>query len=53
MIPNFRIAASERVTGLLFHNDVRMPRTKVLTAEQKKFRQSKLKVQNVFGVDIS
>ena len=53
MMPNFSTAASDKVTGLLFQRDVKMPRTKVLTAEQKKFRQSRLNVQKVFGVDIS
>ena len=47
------MAASDKVTGFPFQSAVKMPRTKVLTAEQKKFLQSKLNVQKVLGVDIS
>ena len=53
MIPNLRVAASDKVTGFPNQREVQMPRTKVLTAEQKKFLHNKLKVQKVFGVDIS
>lgn len=53
MIPNLSTAASDKVTGLLLYSDVKIPSTNVLPAEQKKFLHRRLKVQNVFGVDIS
>ena len=45
--------ASERVTGFPSDRDVKIPRINVAQAEQKKFLHSRLKVQKVFGVDIS
>jgi len=53
IMPNLSTAASDKVTGLPLYSEVKIPSTKVLTAEQKKFLQSKLNVQKVFGVDIS
>ena len=53
VMPNLSIAASDKVTGWPSHRDVQTPRTKVATAEQKKFLHSSWKVQKVLGVEIS